>query len=163
MFYVLSLDDIASLAGSDVYTTIGSIIVPDTAGVRARIRMLSIGPSDDAPGDLNLSLKIARIADVSVGGAGTLTAVSAGNMGKLDPDQTDAPFSGGVAYTAEPTTYESSEPLWMGSMNDRGGIQMYWDANDAPRATRDMLIGLLAAPRTAQAIKITGSMLVESY
>lgn len=162
MRYTLTFSDVATGATADTFKTLAALIVADTAGYRCRIRSIAIGPADDTPQDKSVAIKLARIADVSAGGAGTKTAVAAGNLGKKDPGAADSIISGGRNYTAEPTAYET-EPIWQCDVNCRGGLIKEWSAEDAPIATADMLLGLLAAPRDASAKQLSGTIEFEQF
>jgi len=162
MRYSLTFDDVATGTVADTFTTFAAIIVADTAGHRCRLRSLCIGPSDDAPADLNVGIKLARIADVSGGSAGTGTAVTTANMGKIDPGTPASLMSGKRDFTAEPTAYET-EPLFAMGMNARGGLIKEWSEDGAPVVTQDQLLGLLACPRTTTAVKLSGSLEFEIY
>lgn len=164
LLYTVPFDDVATGAVADTYKTMATIIVPDTtAGHRVRLRKLWLGPADNAPADLNLAIEIARIADFSVGTAGTAgTTITSTNMPKIDPGSVDAIFSAKIDYTAEPTAYEAN-PVWQGAMNIRAAMSEAFGEDEAPVAIRDQVLGILAAPRTAQAIRISGHALVEVF
>jgi len=161
--YKMTFDAIATGAVADTYKTLCAIVAADTAGHRARVMSITIGPADEAPVDKNVAVKLARVDDVSAGGAGTPGAsVSGANMGKVDSESVASTITGGRAYSAEPTVY-GTEPLWAGAFNARGGIIKHWDREDAPVIQRDQLIGLLAAPRDANAITLSGTIEFETF
>ena len=162
MFYSLTFNDVATGAAADTFKTLAALIAADTAGHRCRLRALNVGPADDGPSDLNVELKIARIADVSAGGAGTTTAVTAANMGRPESVQRDGVITGGRNYTVEPTAYET-EPLWTHGMNIRGGFFKEWGVEEAPVLETDQILGLLAAPRSAAAIRLSGTLIYEEF
>jgi len=162
MFYTLPFDNKVTHATADTYLTVASLIVPDTAGVRCRIRSLTVGPAQDSQTDIPYAIKIDRIDDVSAGTAGTKTAVAVADIGKKDPGAPNSTVSGGVAYTVEPTTY-NGEPLWLSAQNDRGTLIKEWGPEDAPSADADMLLGVLMAPRTSVAITVSGCIEFEVY
>ena len=160
--YTLEFDDIATGAVANTYKTLASLLVADTAGHRCRLRALTVGPADDSPPDVNIGLQLNRVSDISAGSAGTSTAVSGANMAKRDPGSLDSIVTGGIDHSAEPTTYDT-EPVWAGAINARGAIVKEWGEAEAPIATQDMLLGLLVAPRTAAAVRCSGSLEFESY
>lgn len=160
--YKMTFDNVATGAVADTFTTLAAIVAADTAGYRARLLSLTIGPADDAPVDKNVAVKLCRVDDVSAGGAGTATTVSGANMAKADSESAASVISGGHTYTVEPTTY-GTYPLWVGAFNARGGLVKHWDREDAPVIQRDQLLGLLAAPRDAAAITLSGTMEFEVF
>lgn len=164
MIYPVTWDDVATGAVADTYKTVASIIVPDTAGVRARIRSIRIASSDDTPTDKPVRVRIIRIADVSNGTAGTAaTSISAANIPKLDPAGPVATFSAKLDYSVEPTTFET-DALWQDAFNDRGGIDKTFCEEDArPSGIADQLLAVQVAPSTAAAIKTSGGINVEVY
>lgn len=164
MFYSLTFDDVVTLAVDNSYKTLAAIIVADTVGHRCRIRSLIVNPADDVPPDMNVGIRIGRIADVSGGTAGTSTAVTAGNIPKRDPRSVDCLMSGARNYTAEPTSYET-EPVFQAGFNVRGGLVKHWhdDDDEAIAAIADQLLGLLAAPRGTTAVRLSGSIGFEVY
>lgn len=162
MFYSIPFNNVATGASAGTFKTMAAAIVPDTAGRRIRVRALNIGPADAAAADRNIAVRIERIADVSVGTAGTSTAISAANVPKKDTQSQDSIASGAVNYTVEPTTYETN-PLWADEFNDRGGIIKEWDQNGAPKALQDQLIAVRCAPRTANASNVSGCLEIEVY
>ena len=58
--------------------------------------------------------------------------------------------------------YET-EPLWKGEINAHGGAIKFWSEEDAPEIGLDALLGLLAAPRTAAAVKLSGTLTYETW
>ena len=163
MRYTLPFNDVATGAVGDTFKTFASIIVADTAGHRCRIRSLQIGPSTDIPSDTNVAVQIKRVADVSAGTAGSSgDTISAANMPKVDPGSRAAVVSAARNYSAEPTVYED-EALFHMDMNVRGGFIKEWDADAAPRATQDQLLGLLVAPRDGAIKNLSGTIEIEEY
>lgn len=164
MIYRLPFDDIVTGAVADTFKTLAAILVADTAGHRVRLRNLIVGFAQDTPPDVPVALKIGRIADASAGTAGTAgNTVSTANMPKVDPGSIACLMTGPRAYSVEPTAYET-EPLWSDDLNAHNGIIMPWpDPDERPRATQDMLIALLAAPRTAVAVAVSGTLEFEMY
>lgn len=163
-FFSLTAIDVSSESGAtkDLYTTIAALIVADTAGHRCRVVGINIGCDDDTPTDRAASVKLARIADVSAGTAGTKTAVTGANMGKSDPNSVASIVTGGIAYTVEPTAYET-EALFAEPFNLRSGFIKEWPENQGKVADRDMLIGVLVAPRTANIVIVTVTIEFEVY
>lgn len=149
MRFAITAEDVATGAVADTFTTLIGLKAANTAGYRARLRSLSVGVSGDAPADRNVAVKIARTDN---SGDGTNTAQT---PVKLDAASRASIMTGGVDYTAEPTTYEST-PLWAFDFNLRGGVlDKAWDAEDAPVWGPDQTLGILAAPRTANAESLT--------
>jgi hypothetical protein len=162
MRYYMTWNDIPSGAVADTFRTIASIIVANTTGHRFRVRSLSIGPSDDAPADLNASVKLARTNNATAGTPSS--TVTAANMPKVDPGSIDSLMTGGRNYSGgEPTTYET-EPLFTEDFNIRGGFIKEWtDPDQMPKVTQNKTLGLLLAPRTAVAIRTSGTIEFEMY
>lgn len=162
-FWTIPFNNVSTGNNADTADTMVSAIVPDTAGSRIRVRAISIGAATDSPTDVPFGVKLQRIADVSAGAAGTAgSSITAANIPKHDSLQADAPCSAGIAYTAEPTTYET-HALWQTEMNARDSLIKEWLPDEAPVASRDQLMGLLVTPRTAVALIVSGSMTVESF
>ena len=162
-FYKVPFKDVETGAVADTYMTVCSIIVADTAGHRCRLRSLQVGPSAATPTDLNVDIVVGRIADVSAGAAGTPgDTVSAANTPKVDPGSVASLMTSGRDYSVEPTAYET-EYLWEVGVNSRGLFIKEWAAIDAIVATQDMLLGILAAPRAATLVAITGSIEYEVF
>jgi len=163
-FYTMTFDNVSTNNAADAYKTIAALIVADTAGHRMRLRALHVGPADDTPQDKNYTVQVKRIGDVSEGGAGTAPEdVAAADMGKKDPDSVASIISGKRGlFTAEPTVYDA-EPLFMKGVNGRGSFIKEWSAEEAPVATRDQLLGVLATPRSAAALQVSGAMDFEVF
>ncbi len=159
MRFSAPFDNVASGAVADTYKTLAALVAADTAGYRCRLRSLTVGPADDAPADLNVSLKINRVDDVSAGGAGTATAVTPAPKDSLSRA---AVITAGKAHSAEPTTY-NTVPLWECEINLRNSLIKEWGADDAPVINRDQLLGLLVAPRTAAAATLSGVLEFEEF
>ena len=159
MKFTVNFDDVATGAVADTFSkTIAALRAAATTGYRCRLRALQIGPSDAAPADLNVGLQLQRIDDVSGGGVGTLTAAT---PVKKDSLSRAAVITGGVNYSAEPTVY--GDPLWQIDINRRTGFIKEWLPEDAPVINEDQLLGLLAAPRTAAAANLSGSLEFEEF
>ena len=162
MRFSLPFEVIETGAVADTFKTLAGLIVPDTAGYRCRIRKLVVGFGDDAPSDRNVAIALRRVPDVGGGSDGSFTPVAVVNIPHADPESIDSLIPGGRNWTVEPNDYET-EHLFVDDLNDRGGIVMEWDEEDAPKALRDMLIAVCGAPRTANASKITGTVEFELY
>ena len=160
MFFTVNFDDVATSATINTFRTMVALIAADTLGFRCRLRKLMLGPSDDAPADLNLAVQLKRVDDVSAGGAGT----AASNPVAVPHDSLSraAVITTGEDYVGvEPTTY--GLPLAQFELNRRNTIIVEWDADTAPVIGRDQLLGLLAAPRTAAAANLSGSLTFEEF
>jgi hypothetical protein len=131
------------------------------AGTRARLRALTIGFADDAPGDRNVSIRLQRTDNA---GAGTgQTAIAAANMPKKDSGSIDSLLAGAFNYaTTEPTTFEAN-PLWTEELNDRNGLIKEWDEESSPKVIGAKTLCLRAAPRFAVASALSGCMEFELY
>lgn len=146
--------DIATNAGQNTWRTMLALRAADTLGYRFRLRSLAISFSDDAPADLNVGVLVKRVDDVSAGGAGTANAAL--TPVPQDSQSRAAVITAGEDYEqggVEPTVY--GDPLWGIELNRRNGCIKEWSAEDAPVALRDQSIGILAAPRTAAAARMT--------
>jgi len=163
MRFTVSFEDLATSASADTFITLAALICADTAGLRARLRKLTISFADDTPQNANAAFQIKRIADVSAGTAGTAgTTIGTSSVPKVDDQSADSPASAKLAYSAEPTTYETY-PLWRGEGNALGGVIREWGERDAPTIQRDQHLGLLAAPRAASALRISGTLEFEQF
>ena len=161
--FSLPFEDIQTGNVADVYKTAAALIVPDTFGYRCRLRGIHAFASDDTPLDHNIAVRLERIADLSVGGAGSSTAVTGANMPKHDPGSVDSIVTGERIYTAEPSAFEP-EPLYAGGFNMRGGlINERFDDDEKYVFTRDMLCALRFAPRAAVFLRVSGVIIFEVY
>jgi len=156
--FAVPFNNLDTGAVADTFVTLAAVQAGDTAGYRCRIRRIAAGPSADSPADLNVALKLTRVDDVSAGGAGTKTAAT---PTQLDSLSAAAVCSGGIDYTAEPTAYGTV--LWAIEMNLRNSIDIDFPPEDAPICNRDQLIGLLAAPRSANAAELSGVIWFEEF
>lgn len=154
--------DTGNVAGT--FKTMAALIIANTAGLgRVRLRSLQLACAEDTGdmGDKLIAVQVKRIDGVTTSGTSGST-VSAANMPKMDPDcDRDAPASGALNYSAEPTTYET-EPLWQFEFHMRTGFIKYWDAEDAPHIHIDSILGVLCAPRDAVAVKVSGTLEFEA-
>ena len=158
MRFKVEFDDISSGAVADTYKTIAAIRAADTAGYRCFVSGLIIGPSEDAPADLNYSARLMRVDDVSAGSAGT--AGSSPTPEKVDSLSRAAVITAGLDYItggAEPSTY-STTGMFQLPLNRRNSFEGIWPTYDlSPMiVNRDQLAGLLVAPRTAAAVAVSG-------
>lgn len=161
MRYMMTFSDIASGAVADTFKTIASIINANTAGHRHRVRSLYIAPSQDAPTDVNIALKLSRTSNATAGTAGS--TVTAANMPKVDPNSLTCLMTGGRNYSVEPTVYDT-EPMLQADFNARGGFYKEWlDPDSMPRTTLNQTTGLLVAPRTAVAVNLSGFIEYEIF
>ena len=158
MRFCVPFSAVDSGAVADTPKTIAAVQAGDTAGYRCRLRALAIGLSEDTPVDESIEVSVKRVDDVSAGGAGTKTAVTPTPMDSLSRA---AVCSAGKNYTAEPTTY--GEALFEVELNGRNSLVKEWSPEDAPVCNRDQLVGLLVAPRTANAREVTGSLEFEEF
>jgi len=155
MRYTLPFSGVATGTVADTFKTIVAAIAADTLGYRFWVNYLSVFTDDATPLEHNLALRLCRIADVSGGTAGTCTALT-----PVKPDTLGLAsiITAGHTYTAEPTTYESTN-LLVGGRHAKAGFIWQWDERDgAPTANQDQLIGLLAAPKSTTAITLRGQM-----
>lgn len=160
---------VTSGASAGTYKTVAALPIPNTAGLRLRVRSLTIGPADAAPNDRNFNVALRRIASVSSGANSTTgTAITAVNLPKKDTGQrnifalADGTNVAYTNYTTEPTTYESN-PVWQDDYNDRGGIIKEWDERGAPKFLANQLVGVCIAPRAAFTGEVSGTLEIEEY
>ncbi len=162
MMYKYEFDDLATGTVADTLKTMAQVLVADTIGLRVRIRSVSIGPADNAASDENIVVKCKRINDVSAGSAGTAAAtVATTAVVKGDTLQPDSPASFKTDYSVEPTTYEPSS--YTMAANGRGGFIKEWAPEDAPVVGRDQAFGVLVAPRSTTAVRVSGCIEFESF
>ncbi len=159
MKFTVNFDDIPTGAVINTFKTIAALIAADTVGHRCRLISLTAGPSEDSPKDLNVALQLKRIDSVSGGTAGT--AGGTPTPAKKDSLSRAAVITAKTNYSAEPTTY--GDVLWQADMNRRNTICKEWSPEDAPVITRNQHLGLLAAPRTAAATSLSGSLEFEEF
>lgn len=152
MRYKVVASDVVSGAVADTFKTLMALIVANTAGHRLRLRSLSVGPSDDTPLDLPVAVRVNRTNNAAAGTVGSSQTTA--QVAKTDPDSRDALSTVGLSYSAEPTTYEAY-PQFQMDFNLRGGFIKEWSAEDAPRAKQNQTLGILVAPRTAAAVRVT--------
>lgn len=158
MRFSINFDDVATGAVADAVKTIAGLRAADTLGYRFRLRSIQIGPSDDAPTDLNVGLQLKRVDDVSAGGTGTSTATT---PVPRDAESRASIITAGANYTVEPTVY--GDPLWQIELNRRNSMIKEWSAEEAPVFHRDQQAGLLALPRTGAAANLSGSLEFEEF
>jgi len=156
--FVVPFDDLSTGAVADTFKTMAAVQAADTAGYRCRIRKITVGPAADTPVDRNVAIILQRVDDVSAGGSGTKTAATPTQKDSLSAA---AVCAGGVNYTAEPTVYGTD--LFAIEMNLRNSLVMEWTPEDAPIVNRDQLIGLLVAPRSANAESVSGCIEFEEF
>ena len=162
MKFSLPFNDIATGAVADTFKTMAAIIVANTAGHRVRVTSLCCGPSDDAPGDRNIAIQLKRIASIAAGTAGTAgTTLTSAQVPKKETASRDTIVTAKLDYSVAPTTYETY-PVFEMEFNDRGGfIKEFGD--DGPVFEKDQLCGILASPRTAAAVRISGNIEFEEF
>jgi hypothetical protein len=157
----IPFEDVDTGIVADTFKTMAALEIADNQENKWRLVEIMVGPSANTPQDLNVDIQVKRINDVSAGGAGTSTAITAANLPLSEDDATPpVDLEGNVNYSAEPTTYET-HPQWHGSFNARGALIHQWEANKGPVVKRDQLLGLLAAPQTTTAITLSGHMIFE--
>lgn len=149
-FYTGLAEDVASSSSADTYTTILGLLAADTAGHRGRLRKLTVGMSEDTPGDTTYAVQVKRVDDVSAGSAGTATALTEGQIHSLSIAPNVAALH---TYTVEPSTY--GQPLWHGEFNSRASAIVEWGPDEAPVVDRDQLLGVLVAVRSAVAKNVS--------
>lgn len=147
MFYTAPAEDVATLAVDNSYKTVLLIRNPNTAGMRFRLRRLRITPADNSPQDLNVGVRIMRIADYAGGTAGTsVSTITAVNMPKKDTNGPIADQLADIDFSDEPTVYESNA-LFTDGINVRGGIPIWWEEEEAFKFATNQACGILIAPR----------------
>lgn len=153
----------STAAVANTFKTAAAVIVPDAALVRARITGFHVATSDPTPVDASVMIQLARILDLSAGGAGTkAVTIAASSIPKNDPAGPDSTCSGGAEYSVEPTAYESNPYKQIG-MNGRGIVWSLEEGEDPLIGTQDMLLGLLVAPRSTTVVKLTGYLEFEVF
>jgi len=154
--------DIVIAAAKDTYVTCIGIIVPATQGYGARLRGFTVGMADETAQDIQMSVKINRIDDVSAGSAGTPgTTIAAANLARPYSYQGNGLLTVGVNYVgAEPSTYNTNANFLM-DFNSRGGYSHYFQEYDAPFVGEDQILALLVAPRVATAAQVSGTIIFE--
>jgi len=160
MKYSLPFENISTSAVADTDKTIAALIVANTAGHRARIRKLTVGFADDAPADRNVNITLHRTNNATAGTAGS--PITAANMPKKDTGTIDSLMTGGLNYSVEPTTFDAN-PVWAEELNDRNGLIVEWDEEQAPKVIQNQTFCLRAAPRAAFASILTGTIEFELY
>ena len=158
--FTVPFSNVASGAVADTFVTLAAIVAGDTAGTRARLRSLQIGPADDAPQSIDLAVRVNRIDDLSGGSAGTPGATP--TPAQKDSLSRAAVCTAGTAYSGEPSTY-LTVPLWEVGMNAMNSLIKEWGEEDAPVANRDQVLGLLVAPRSAVAATLSGVLEFEEF
>jgi hypothetical protein len=156
--YILPFDNIASGATADTYKTMAAVILPDTDNKRVRLTAVTLGPADDSPTDANIGVRIGRTDNTSAGTAGS--SVTAGNMPKVDGSKGDSPATGGLNYSAEPTTVTA---LHYTGINARGSVRIEFHPDDAPVANKNETLALSVAPRAASAVTLSGAIEFEDF
>jgi len=153
--FAVSFRNVLGDAVADADTTIAAVIAADTAGHRCRIREIALGFADDAPADLNMGVSLQRTDNTGAGTKTPFTAVP------LDSLSLASIISGGIDYTAEPTTY--GNPLWAIELHRQNSLIQQWAPEDAPICNRNETIGLVTTPRTAAAATMSGHIIFEEF
>jgi hypothetical protein len=130
--FSIHLDNVATNGVIDVYRTMLGMFASDVAGNRFKLRAIAIGGSEDAPVDLAIGIQVARIDDVSAGGAGTSTAITPLPLDSLSKASC---ITAGHTYTVEPTAYAAVK-LFQMDMNLRNSFIKEWSPEDAPNFNR---------------------------
>lgn len=154
--------DIVIAAAKDTYVTCAAIIVPATQGYGARLRGFTVGMADETAQDIQMSVIVNRINDVSAGSAGTPgTTISAANLARPYSYENDGNLTVGLNYVgAEPSTF-LTYPLFMMDFNSRGGYSHYFQDFDTPYAGEDQILAIRVAPRVATAAQVSGTIIFE--
>lgn len=146
--YYLPFTHINDGNAADTFQTMAAGIVAAAETALVQLLGFNIAACTGAYSDEAFEVKVNRINDVSAGGAGTKTAITAANMPRQWSGMGDPSFTGGVLYTVEPTAYETNA-IYHDVSNDRGRISHFWPEGTGPIMSDDQLIGLLMAPRFA--------------
>jgi len=157
MFYAVTATKVASGAVADTFKTLAAAIAADTAGHRARLRSLFVGPADQTPQDKNVCVRLIRTNNATAGTPGSSPTPT-----QLDPDSRASVLTAGTNYSAEPTALEST-PCFAADFNLRGGLLKEWDEEDAPVIQRKQTMCVQAAPRTANAATLTITLVYEEF
>ena len=134
------------------------LVAGSTDGHRGRLLQLIVGPADDTPADLNVAIRVNVTNQDTAGTPGT--SVTAANIPKADPNQRDSVMTGVRNYSAEPTTYETYS-RWQSEFNRRGALMMAWTRDEAPQWGPSKTLGILCAPRSANAASLTITVIWE--
>jgi len=156
MIYYFTIDDAVTGAVADDYTTMIGLKAVNTVGHRGRLLQLIIGPADDTPQDLNLGVRVNKTDNTA---DGTATSVASANIPKADDHARNSIMTAYHTYTVEPTTY-GTYPLYQTNINRRGGIIQTWD-RDGPTWGPNETLGILLAPRTAAAARVSITLVWE--
>ncbi len=160
MIYSLTVEDVATGVAADTFTTLLALKAAETSGHRGRLLKLCVGPSDNTPADINLSVKVNKTNNTA-NGAGSSNVASAA-IPKTDPAQRNSIMTGYYGYSGEPTTYDTQAP-WNMDFNRRGGLIENWDEREAPSWGPNETLGILLAPRTAAAARVTITLIWEEF
>lgn len=161
MLYTIPFQLISTGVVADTYKTMVAALVPDTAGLRCRLRHMFAACSDVTPPDSNMLIQFKRIFTFSGGDAGT----GAGTVvpAKVDTLQLDTTIVGKTGYTGEPTSYEAVAP-WQHAMHTHDRLDEHFDPTDDRFVIpRDCLGSLLIAPIDTTAIKMSGHIIIEVH
>jgi len=156
MRYVVTCEDKATGAVADTYKTFVGVKAANTTGYRLRLRSLFVGPTVDSPVDRNVGVKVARTNNAADGTGTAQTPEPKSNQLRASV------MTAKVDYSAEPTTYDTP-PLWAAGMNLRGAILKEWAPEDAPCVGPNETLGVLIAPRSANAERLTVAVEYEEY
>ncbi len=159
MHYSVTVHSVQTAAVVDTWETIMALIVANTAGHRARLRSLTIGGGGAAVQDIQVAFRLIRTNNATPGTPG-----SSPTPKPKDPASLAAKLTAGVAYSAEPTVLETTEPfVYQGSINGRGEVIKEWPGEDAPVIPQNTTLCLQATPGAATAVNLTATMEFEEY
>lgn len=159
MIYSLTVEDVATGAVADTYTTLLALVAGSTTGHRGRLLQLIVGPSDNTPQDLNAGVRVSKTNQDTAGTPGS--TVSAANIPK-HPNERVSTMTGARAYSVEPTTYETY-PAFQADMNRRGGMMQAWTREEAPQWGPSETLGILFAPRTDAVARVSATIIWEEW
>lgn len=157
--YYLTFNDVTLSAVANNFKTVAALICDDSAGYQVRVNSLRLASSNDVPKDVQIAVRFMRIDDFSAGTSGAGTSIAMAAVPKADSLATNSLARGRTGFTTEPTTY-ATQPLWQGEFNARGQLVREWADNDpqAPCIRRDQIGGLLATPRVAESVSVSGTI-----
>ena len=116
------------------------------AAERGRVRRLRVSCGGEAPQDVQVSVRLIRTDNSADGTATAQTPAEKDSQGPASA------MDGKHTYTVEPTALEST-PVFVGSLNARGVLDVVWPDEDAPVFGPSQTMLLQATPGTAVAVK----------
>ena len=145
-------------AVADTWKGVLALQATDTAGYQCAIGRMRFGPADNTPAEHNLGWRLARVLDVSAGGAGT--ADNTLTPFRFDSNSRASIITAKSSFTVEPTPLETTYPFELGTYAKQSWVEV-WDHlpwMQQPHILQDQLIILQACCRDATALEVVASM-----